>query len=48
LIDYVKKNVGIGKEQKNIDFEHSKIDVDKIFSNIKNHKDFGIGYSDLQ
>ncbi len=47
IVDFIKKNLSVAKEQKNTDFERSKEVIQKVFLKIKKRKDYSLDQKSL-
>jgi len=46
-VDFTKKNLGLSREIRNIDFEKSRDMIDKVYQSIKQRKDFGLDLTNI-
>eukprot|EP00347_Sterkiella_histriomuscorum_P013232 403365504 len=47
IVDFIKRNLNIGKVQKNMDFERQKDLIGKVYTKIKKRKDYGLDVKNL-
>ncbi|CDW81151.1 UNKNOWN [Stylonychia lemnae] len=47
IVDFIKRNLNIGKQQKNMDFERHKELINKVYNKIKKRKDYGLDVKNL-